>query len=147
MNMVIKKTTTYKRRFSTLSLIQQILGVIIGVLFFLGLIPFAYMEVGVSLLIIITIQAIISLFRAQFGMFLFELFLLFLAILSFIPILGYLFRILGFFLSFLEVGLHRDSKIIKSVNVVSYNRRKHARSRDSSSKVYEAQYEEKDFKK
>ncbi len=147
MNMVIKKTTTYKRRFSPLSLIQQILGVIIGVLFFLGLIPFAYMEVGVSLLIIITIQAIISLFRAQFGMFLFELFLLFLAIISFIPLLGYVFRFLGLLLSFLEVGLHRDSKIIKSVNVVSYNRRKGSSKTKSHSRVYDAQFEEKSSKK
>lgn len=145
--MTLRKTTTYKRKFSFLSLIQQIFGVIIGALFFLGLIPFAYLEIGIVLLVIIAVQAIISLFRGLFGMFLFELFLLFLAVLSFIPVLGFIFRLLGFLLSFLEVGLHRDSKMVKYVNIVSYNARKKSSSKNQNSKVYEAQYEEKDSRK
>lgn len=145
--MTLRKTTTYKQNFSFLSLIQQILGVIIGTLFFLGLIPFAYIEIGVVLLVIIVIQAIISLFRGLFGMFLFELFLLFLAVLSFIPVLGFIFRLLGFLLSFLEVGLHRDSKMVKHVNIVSYNNKKKNSAKQPTSKVYEAQYEEKGSRK
>lgn len=142
--MVTRRTVTYSKRFSILSFIQQLIAVGIGVLFFLGLIPFSYADIGGLLVGLIVIQALISLLRLEFLSFLYELFLLLLAVLSFIPVLGYVFRFIGFLGAFIDVLIHGNSKMVRKVQVVSMKSpRRKKKSKSVTGKVYDAEYKEK----
>ena len=144
---MVKQSVSFSREFSLLSIFQQIIAILIGVLFFLGLIPFNYPEVSGILITLIVVQLFVSLFRLHLFAFFYELILLLLSVLSFIPILGYLFRFLGFIGALFDMLFHRNAQIIKEVNFAKSSSGKKSRKNDSQKhfegKVYEAKYKEK----
>lgn len=143
--MVTKKEVSFSQGFSFIGFIQQLLAVIIAVLFFVGLIPFSYSELGKIIIVLIVIQALLSLVRLNIAAFLYELFLLLIGILSFIPFLGYVFRVVGFLGFLIDIVVHsNDSRVVRKINIVNTNFGNSSKEDKKYDKnVYEAEYKEK----
>jgi len=118
------KTTKYYKKIRFLDVVQYLIGSIIGIGFFLWLLPQSWNLLPASLpslerLIIgaIVIQAIISILRLRvLGLFL-ELFLLLLALLSQVAYVGYFFRFLGLIFVLAELASFQSYQIYKHVDV------------------------------
>ena len=122
--MVTRKEVHYQKKWNFLNIIQYIIGILIFALFVVGLIPFNYGVVGSTLLSLLVIQIIISLFRLSlFAVFL-ELLLLFLAVAAFFPVLGYIPRILGALLALLDLAGFQLTSRSKKVIITNFSKRK-----------------------
>ena len=105
-----------------ISAIQYILGVFIALGFVSGLIFGMYYLVFPILIVLILLQIFISFCRFRFVNVILEIFILFLALLSFIPFLGVFFRILGMILAIVDLIGFRDDHLFKQQVIIrTYN--------------------------
>lgn len=123
MNMPIYKKTIYEERPSALKTIQYALAILIAILFGAGLIPFTFWSILPYLAGVIILQLIFSTVRFAIINIILELILLVLALLSAIPLLGYIFRILGLILALLEIGTLKSTVISRRVEYVVLNKK------------------------
>jgi len=82
--------------------IQRFIALTMALFFLAGLIPFFYANVYEALVVLISIQIIISLIRLDFFNLTIELIIFVLIFFSAIPLLGYIFRIVGIVLSLID---------------------------------------------
>jgi len=140
--MRIEKTTRFFKKMKILDRIQYFIGVFIGILFVLGLIPFTFDKLYVLIKGLIIIQIIISLVRLRILNVILEIFILGLAFLSLIPLLGYLFRIVGLIMSILDFSSFKNYKIFKKVEIKKYYPNKY-KNKLKSTNFKEAEFKEK----
>ncbi len=109
-----------KKKISFLNNIQYFITLIISILFLVGLIPFSYGNLFNLIVGLIIAQVIISILRLRFFNVIIELLLLFLAIVSAIPVLGYLFRFFGFILGILDMILFKSLVLYQKVEIKNF---------------------------
>lgn len=118
--MRVEKTTKYKKKLSFFDYVQYFISMLISISFLLGLIPFFYDNVFRLAITLIMVQIIISLFRLRIFNILIELFLLFLSVISLVPVFGYIFRFLGFLVGILEMTSFKNYKLYKKIEVRNF---------------------------
>jgi predicted membrane protein len=95
----------------TLKKSQYFISLVLLFLFTLGLFPGQYKEVGTIIAILLLIQMFLSLYQFRIIVLIFEFFLLLFALLSFIPFLGVLFKLLAIFILLFELASHKGTSI------------------------------------
>lgn len=119
--MIKKKTVTFEKKFDFLSSIQYFISIFIAILFGFGLIPFQYNNIFEGILILIVIQIFLSLIRLRLLNVFLELILLLLAVISFVPFLGYVFRFIGMLFTILDMSTFKSAKIYKKVKIMTFD--------------------------
>jgi len=112
--------------------VQYFLSSVIAVCFGIGLIPTLYDNVVNVIMVALGFQIIISLFRGRLLNVFFEIFLIGLGALAYIPLLGYFFRFLGIIFSILEIASFKNTFLYKQMEIRTF--RMNQKSRGSSSK-------------
>lgn len=102
-----------QKTINILDLIQRSIAFVIGALFLIGLIPFYFDDVYGSLILLLAIQFVISISRLNIINIILEVILIVFAFFSLIPILGYIFRFLGFVLSLIDYGFLNSNSMVK----------------------------------
>ncbi len=130
--------------------VQYIFSIVISLLFGVSLIPGNFGDMGGVLVIMILVQILISILKFNLLHLILEFVLLIFAILSFIPYLGYLFILIGFVLSLLDLVTFKNSAIYKQVNVrfdTSFSNKKKSQQKEKKVKhskdVVDAEFKEK----
>lgn len=145
--MKVEKTIKYKKRISTFDWIQYFLSAIITISFVIGLIPTYYLQVGPIILGSLVLQLLLSIARLRLLNVILELFIIILAIISFIPILGYIFRIIGIFAGLLEMASFKHYTVYKQIEIRTFNNRsknkKQKKIRTENKNIKEADFKEK----
>ena len=148
--MRIEKTIQYKRRMGFLDNIQYFLALIIALLFLLGFIPLTYTGFYIIILFAIALQILLSIARLRIINVILELILLFLSVVSLIPLLGYFFRFLGIIATLLDMASFKNYRLYKTIEIKTFKpgknkpKQKKPSKIKNSSKVREAKFEEKE---
>ena len=139
-----KITKTYdEKNINFLNWIQYFIGVMIAILFAIGLIPFKFMDVYFYITGLIILQIFISIARLRFLNMFIEIVLLIIGALSLIPFLGYVFRIIGILVSILDISTFKSMVIYKRMKVVSVKSTKDKFKKKKPNNVQDADFEEK----
>lgn len=143
--MRVESTTRYYRKIDFLDTFQYIISIVIAVTFAAGLIPGLYGEVFIFTIAAIVIQILFSLIRLRLLNVILELFLLLFAVIGFIPVLGWIFRLVGFFGAILDMATFKSSHIYKKVQVKTFKPRpsKKKPAKKTVKKFKEAEFKEK----
>ena len=117
----MEKTYT-KKKLNFLNTIQYTIGLILSIGFAIGLVPFYYDNISTYIIALIIIQLLLSLVRLRFLNVFLEVVLLGLAVVSLIPLLGYLFRLIALIVSVLDSSSFKHTFIYKRMETVSNNK-------------------------
>lgn len=126
--------------------IQYIISIAISVLFLIGLISKNFQENFQITAGLIIFQLLISIIRIRLINVIFEIPILVLALIGYIPYFGYLFRFFGFVLSVLDMSTFKSTTIHNKVNVIYKNNVKKPQKKKSKpiqGNVKDAEFEEK----
>ncbi|MCA9486027.1 hypothetical protein H6501_02765 [Candidatus Woesearchaeota archaeon] len=119
--MKIEKTVKVQRRMKPLNILQYFIGAVILFLFLYGLIPGKYDDIFLYMLGAVTVQILLSLLRLRILNVVIELIILIFAIISGIPVLGYLFRLGGLILALLDLASFKSYVIYKTIKVRAFS--------------------------
>lgn len=115
--METRKETTYALESGLINMIQYVISLCCAILFGLGFIPYYYDDVAKYLIAALVVNFLISLIRFRILNVFIQIFLIGLSVLSFIPLAGYLFRILGLIFSIVDMSTFKNVEIYKKVKV------------------------------
>ena len=115
--------TKYSQEFSILDRIQYFISITIPILFCFGLIPTYYDNVFNTLIILLSVQLIISLLRFRLLNLFIELILIGLSVISLIPLLGYIFRFLGIIFAILDMSSFKSAVIYTKFENMTFKTR------------------------
>ncbi len=141
----MKTKTNYKNEFSIFDRIQYFISIAIPILFFLGLIPTYYNNVFNTIIILLSIQLIISLFRFRLLNLFIELILIGLSVISLIPLLGYIFRFLGIIFAILDMASFKSTIIYTKFENMTFKTNKQKNQTKKSNKT-KSKFESKNIK-
>ena len=120
---------------SLLNNVQYFLSSVVAVSFGIGLIPTLYDDVFKVIMFVLTVQIVISLFRLRLLNVFFEIFLIGTGVLAYVPLLGYFFRVIGIFVSILELASFKNSMLYKQMEIRTFRTGKKRRGKNAGAKV------------
>ena len=130
-----------EKKIQFLDNVQYVIALAIAILFLLGLIPLTFDDIYPLLILLVIIQLAISLIRLRFLNVILEVFIIGVALLSLIPLLGFPFRIIGFLLGLLEVvSFKNNSLYVQAENRTFKKKKKKVKAKP---KFQEADFKEK----
>jgi hypothetical protein len=114
--------------------LQYFLSSIMAFSFGIGLFPFMYKKVLPVIAVCLTIQIIISVFRGRLLNVFLEIFLVGLAAISIIPVLGFITRLIGLVICILEMAAFKSGVLYAQMDTRAFNSKSGFKSKNSSRK-------------
>lgn len=144
--MKVERSVKFVRKSSFVNKVQYFIGMIIAILFALGFIPFFYLDVFPFLIVALAIQLVISILRLRIINVILICIMIVLSVASLIPIVGYLFRFLGFLTGLLDMASYKSTFVYKRIEKVRIDKgfgAEKSQRRKEKKDYKDAQFEEK----
>ncbi len=128
--------------------IQYFLSSIMAISFGIGLFPFMYKKVLPVIAVCLGVQVLISIFRGRLLNVFFEIFLVGLAAISIIPILGFFTRLIAVLFCILEMAAFKNGVLYQQMDMRAFKSKKGSKKRSKKSaeiKKPKVKFEDADF--
>lgn len=131
--------------------VQYFISSAMGICFGIGLIPTFFDEVYRVIVVLLIVQILISIIRGRLLNIFLEIFLVGLAGLSLIPLLGYVARFLGIIFCILEMASFKNGLLYQQMDMKAFNSKsgfnsKSSKGKKSGIKKPKVKFEDADFK-
>jgi hypothetical protein len=114
--------------------LQYFLSSVMAFSFGIGLFPFMYKKVLPVIAVCLAIQVIVSVFRGRLLNVFLEIFLVGLAAISIIPVLGIITRFIGILFCILEMAAFKNGALYAQMDTRAFNSKSGFKSKNSSRK-------------
>jgi hypothetical protein len=128
--------------------IQYFLSSILAICFMIGIFPFLYKKVVGVVAVCLGIQVLISIFRGRLLNVFFEIFLVGLAAISLVPVLGLVTSFFAMFVCILEMAAFKNGVLYAQMDSRAFKSKKGSKSRAKKSpeiKKPDVKFEDADF--
>ncbi len=154
----MKKDIDYK--INILNSIQNLLSIVITFLILIGLIPFLYNDIYQSVVLLLTIQLLISLLRFRLINLFFEIMIIIFLSVAALPlfisikiiaiplaILLYIFKIFALIIALLDMSAQKGTYVYKNINIKKQENKQNPKinkaKKYSSNNIKDAEFEER----